>query len=676
MADATALSQARLTALMSVTAVLFFFALLPFELIPEIPVDIDAKPFFVPFALAALLPGRQTALAIGLGVALGEGLRDVMEGYELDDPIGFVGYVVGFWVAGTIFAIAPRNPVVLMGGAIIGAGVQAFMEASSFLLFGAEALSVALFSAIGNTISHGIFFGALPMLFFIRALRGKFEMALGFAPAGGPTPPPLASPEAVPPIAHDAVAGLSNISLRYPGEQQPAVADLSFSLRRGDMLILSGPDGAGKTTTALMLAGAVPSATGGEVMGRIKPARTAAWIGSPPRDFVTAARPISQVLVGSESSDPKRAHTVLEKTGLSQREIQDYVWMLDDAQLVQVALAAAMSRRPDLLVIDGAALAFMNSDCRDVLDEFISEQRKRGAVVYIDRGDVARPTTLADAQILALSPVQDVSKTELSKAGIARAPRFAEKAETRPRHEVPTLDQGHRGWWHERDPRVKWLLFLTLILLIYVAPDWRWMAAMTGIGLVVVAMAKPRPIWLLLALFVQLPNVIGLVVLPLLGDGASLDEEFAFGLRLAFGWVAAILFGIGLLSTMEIPELAGGLRGLGLPKRFAFLVGYSFLLIYLSLADLRDRMDDIIAKGGGISLRRPVGSLRQMAALFVPVVQAVATRGGRLAVALEVNGGANPETLQRLGGVDGRDALLVLTAAAALAFAIIARFSF
>jgi ABC-2 type transport system ATP-binding protein len=48
----------------------------------------------------------------------------------------------------------------------------------------------------------------------------------------------------------------------YPGNDRPAVRDVSFAVRRGEVFGLLGPAGAGKTTTLLMLAGQLKPAGG------------------------------------------------------------------------------------------------------------------------------------------------------------------------------------------------------------------------------------------------------------------------------------------------------------------------------------------------------------------------------------------------------------------------------
>ncbi|WP_460464165.1 hypothetical protein [Arthrobacter pigmenti] len=166
----------------ALVAVLFFFGLLIFERIPEIPVDIDFKPFFIPFMFLALLPKGLPTLAIPLGAAVGESIGDIIEGYEVDDVFGFAGYFVGFAIAGLIVNGQPLKWVRVAMACIIGALVQAVIEASAFLVFGEEGLSVAIFSALGNTVTHGIILGAIITIPLVKALHGRLERLLGYTP--------------------------------------------------------------------------------------------------------------------------------------------------------------------------------------------------------------------------------------------------------------------------------------------------------------------------------------------------------------------------------------------------------------------------------------------------------------------------------------------------------------
>lgn len=130
----------------------------------------------------ALLPRGAPTFAVALGAAVGEAIGDILEGYEINDPLGFAGYFIGFAVAGSLIAGRPLNWVRVTIACIVGAFVQAAIEASSFLIFGEEGVDVAVYSALGNTLTHGIVLGAIVTIPLIYALHGRIERFLGYAP--------------------------------------------------------------------------------------------------------------------------------------------------------------------------------------------------------------------------------------------------------------------------------------------------------------------------------------------------------------------------------------------------------------------------------------------------------------------------------------------------------------
>jgi hypothetical protein len=183
--------SAQLTVISGLAAVLFFLVLVPIDSIPEIPVDIDFKPFFVPLTLVALLPVGRPSLAVGFGAAVGEGLRDVLEGYEVDDGFGFLGYVLAFTLAGFVVGQRPLSRWRLAAAALVAGFVNAAIEGASFALLGSEGVDVAVESTIGNTLTHGVIAGAVPLMVVAPRFVGKLERLLGFAPKGWDRRSPL-----------------------------------------------------------------------------------------------------------------------------------------------------------------------------------------------------------------------------------------------------------------------------------------------------------------------------------------------------------------------------------------------------------------------------------------------------------------------------------------------------
>ncbi|MFB2935113.1 hypothetical protein ACE1B6_07520 [Aerosakkonemataceae cyanobacterium BLCC-F154] len=176
--------NAKLVIVGVLSTVSFFILLTLTEAIPEIPVDIDFKPFFVPMSLIAVVPTGCPALAVSLGAMLGEFLRDMLEGYEIDDPIGAVGYVVGFFSSAYVIGNRPLNKVRVFIACLVAGFVHAVIEATSFIIFDTETLYIAVYAAIGNTITDGLIMGAIPTIFIVPRLYGRIERYLGFPPKG------------------------------------------------------------------------------------------------------------------------------------------------------------------------------------------------------------------------------------------------------------------------------------------------------------------------------------------------------------------------------------------------------------------------------------------------------------------------------------------------------------
>jgi hypothetical protein len=67
---------------------------------------------------------------------------------------------------------------------MVSGAIQAMLEAAAFLYFGKETWQVALWMLTGNTVTHGILMGAIPLVLIIPRLYGRVERYLGYAPRG------------------------------------------------------------------------------------------------------------------------------------------------------------------------------------------------------------------------------------------------------------------------------------------------------------------------------------------------------------------------------------------------------------------------------------------------------------------------------------------------------------
>ena len=60
---------------------------------------------------------------------------------------------------------------------------------------------------------------------------------------------------------------LRHVSKRYPGQREPAIADLSVSVGAGEVCVLVGPSGSGKTTAMRLINRMIPLSGGDILLG-------------------------------------------------------------------------------------------------------------------------------------------------------------------------------------------------------------------------------------------------------------------------------------------------------------------------------------------------------------------------------------------------------------------------
>jgi energy-coupling factor transport system ATP-binding protein len=137
---------------------------------------------------------------------------------------------------------------------------------------------------------------------------------------------------------------LDGVSFAYPGGP-PVVEAVTLSLRRGEVVALTGPNGCGKTTVAKLAAGLLEAGTGHvECSGR------AAYLPQDPGRYLVRERVDDEVAL-SVGGDRARARRALEQVGLRGFEAR-HPRDLSSGERERVALAAVLVSDPDVLVLD------------------------------------------------------------------------------------------------------------------------------------------------------------------------------------------------------------------------------------------------------------------------------------------------------------------------------------
>ncbi len=168
---------------------------------------------------------------------------------------------------------------------------------------------------------------------------------------------------------------LAAVTVRYPGADQLAVADLSLQVRPGELVALVGPSGAGKSTVLSLAAGlTLPTSGRVEVLGvdsailgrrAHRPARRRVGIISQDFGLVGPLRVASNVAAGRVGrwSWPRAARSLirpgpvdeivvaLDTVGIAEK-LWDRADQLSGGQQQRTAIARALFQQPDLLLAD------------------------------------------------------------------------------------------------------------------------------------------------------------------------------------------------------------------------------------------------------------------------------------------------------------------------------------
>lgn len=201
-----------------------------------------------------------------------------------------------------------------------------------------------------------------------------------------------------------------DLSFQYPGTQV-GIEGVSFSLRRGDFVVITGRIGSGKTTLLRVLLGLLPK-TAGEVLWNGKPVEDLASFFTPPHSSYTAQIPRlfsetlrDNVLLGDTHDDhvlPSLHRAAMEadlatlengvSTMVGARGVK-----LSGGQVQRVSAARMFARGADLMIFDDLSSALDVATEKQLWQSLLSECDATCLVV-----SHRRPALLRATQILVL----------------------------------------------------------------------------------------------------------------------------------------------------------------------------------------------------------------------------------------------------------------------------------
>lgn len=178
--------------------------------------------------------------------------------------------------------------------------------------------------------------------------------------------------------------------------RRPLIADVSLEVKRGDFVVLSGPNGGGKTTLLRLMTGLLRPQKGWVEM---KPGLTVGYLPqkrSIDREFPITVREVVETgLMGAGGSSwphfrksaaaKEQIDAVMAQWGLTQLATQP-IGALSGGQWQRTLLARAVVSRPTLLVLDEPD-THLDAHYKHLLAELFSERAYDRAVVMVSHDE-------------------------------------------------------------------------------------------------------------------------------------------------------------------------------------------------------------------------------------------------------------------------------------------------
>jgi energy-coupling factor transport system ATP-binding protein len=211
-----------------------------------------------------------------------------------------------------------------------------------------------------------------------------------------------------------ALAAVRDLSFTYGGADCPALSGVSLAIEPGEIVLLTGRSGCGKTTLIRALAGLVPHFHGGSFGGsvevggrdtrRTRPAElagTVATLFQDPEDQTVFGGVLAEVSFGIENAGAppgeieERALAALEAVGAAHL-VGRAVSELSGGELQRVCLASTLALEPALLLLDEPTAQLDGEAAAALLALVRRLARERGTAVVLSEQRVARALRVAD----------------------------------------------------------------------------------------------------------------------------------------------------------------------------------------------------------------------------------------------------------------------------------------
>jgi energy-coupling factor transporter ATP-binding protein EcfA2 len=260
---------------------------------------------------------------------------------------------------------------------------------------------------------------------------------------------------------------IENLSFRYRDRQGAAIHNLSFDAKPGEVLLIAGASGCGKTTLIRCINGLIPRSYKGELSGRITVlgeevkdwplSRISQKIGTvlqDPERQILGTKVLNEVAFGLENLGMPRAEIyqrvqaaldILEISHLSDRD----TFTLSGGEKQKVALAGVVAMQPSILLLDEPLASLDPASAWDSLNTIRLLANQGMTVLMVEhrvedvlRIQPERVMFMSDGEIRYLGNLSGLSKVVNYREVKLPAEDIVERAKEDPAPEKLTLLPG------------------------------------------------------------------------------------------------------------------------------------------------------------------------------------------------------------------------------------------